>query len=189
MLAMNISSVSIRYGSPAQALRITVCIIPCAASGYAHENAWSMRRGLPSASTTRSSGPCTNPSGPASSAPLSLRVLPGPVRRRQRLGIRRLVTERARRIDRAQQHLQHVQRAAGMEAVAVRADPAHRVHRHRAARPSRCARGPSCRSMRSAVDSLLSNAAAASSRAMRRMVSAGMPQRSLTASGEYCGSR
>ena len=33
MLAMNISRVSIRCGSPAHALRMTVCIIPCAASG------------------------------------------------------------------------------------------------------------------------------------------------------------
>ena len=33
MLAMNISRVSILYGSPACALRMTVCIIPCADSG------------------------------------------------------------------------------------------------------------------------------------------------------------
>jgi hypothetical protein len=33
MLAMNIISVSIRYGSPACALRMTVCSMPCAASG------------------------------------------------------------------------------------------------------------------------------------------------------------
>ena len=37
MLAMNRNSMSIVYGSPAQALRITVCIMPCTASGYAHE--------------------------------------------------------------------------------------------------------------------------------------------------------
>ena len=54
------------------------------------------------------------------------------VRRRHRLRERRLIAEAARRIHRTQQHLQHVQRAAGVEAVAVRADPAHRVHRHRA---------------------------------------------------------
>ena len=110
------------------------------------------------------------------------------VGRRNRPRERRLVAERTGRIDRAQQQLQHVQRAAGVEAVAVRADAAHRMHRHRPpghrgvlAAP---AVGPRDRQL-----SLLSKAAAASSRAMRRMVSAAMPQRSLTASGEYCGSR
>ena len=33
MFAMNISRVSMRCGSPACALRMTVCIIPCADSG------------------------------------------------------------------------------------------------------------------------------------------------------------
>ena len=37
MLAMNSNSTSIVCGSPAQALRITVCIMPCTASGYAQE--------------------------------------------------------------------------------------------------------------------------------------------------------
>ena len=46
-------------GSPAQALRITLCSMPCAANGCSHENALSMRRGVPSASTSRSSGACT----------------------------------------------------------------------------------------------------------------------------------
>ena len=57
----------------------------------------------------------------------------GTIRRRNRLRIRRLVAERTRRIDRAEQQLQQVQRAAGVEAVAVRADAAHRMHGHRAA--------------------------------------------------------
>ena len=56
-----------------------------------------------------------------------------PVGRRNRPRERRLVTKTARRIDRAQQQLQQVQRAAGVEAVAVRGDAAHRVHRHRPA--------------------------------------------------------
>ena len=77
MFAMNISSVSMRYGSPATALRITVCSMPCAASGYSQLNALSIRRGSPRSSTTRSAGACGNPSGAASSAPLSLRALPG----------------------------------------------------------------------------------------------------------------
>ena len=50
MLAMKISSVSSRYGSPRVALVITVCIRPCADSGCSQENAWSMRIGVPSAS-------------------------------------------------------------------------------------------------------------------------------------------
>ena len=49
MLAMKISSVSMRYGSPRNALVITLCIRPCAESGCSHENAWSMRIGAPSA--------------------------------------------------------------------------------------------------------------------------------------------
>ena len=46
MLAMKISSVSIGYGSPRQALVMTLCIMPCTASGYSHENALSMRTGV-----------------------------------------------------------------------------------------------------------------------------------------------
>ena len=50
MFAMNSSSVSIGYGSPATALAITMCIMPCAAIGDSHEYALSMRSGPPSAS-------------------------------------------------------------------------------------------------------------------------------------------
>ncbi len=56
MLAMNSSSVSMRYGSPLAALLITMCITPCADSGVSHEYALSMRSGLPSRSMTSSSG-------------------------------------------------------------------------------------------------------------------------------------
>ena len=59
--------------------------------------------------------------------------LAGAVRRRDGLRKRRLVAERTRAVDRAEQQLQQVQCAAGVEAIAVRADAAHRVHRHRAA--------------------------------------------------------
>ena len=62
------------------------------------------------------------------------------VRRRNRPRERRLVAEGAGRIDRAEQQLQQVQRAAGVEAVAVRADAAHRVHRHRPADHLACSR-------------------------------------------------
>ena len=67
MLAMKMRSVSIGYGSPRQALVMTLCIIPCTASGYSHENALSMRTGRPSSSTKRSSGSAGQPSGAPSS--------------------------------------------------------------------------------------------------------------------------
>ena len=44
-LAMYIKSVSIGYGSPFQALAMTMCIMPWAAIGASHENALSMRPG------------------------------------------------------------------------------------------------------------------------------------------------
>ena len=52
---------------------------------------------------------------------------------RDRLGIGRLVAPGARRIDRAKQHLQQMDRAAGLEAVGVGGNAAHRVHRDRPA--------------------------------------------------------
>ena len=67
MLAMKIISVSMRYGSPRQALVITLCIRPCTESGYSQENPLSMRTGAPSSSTNRSSGAPGQPSAsPAS---------------------------------------------------------------------------------------------------------------------------
>ncbi len=53
--------------------------------------------------------------------------------RRDRLGEGRLVAEPAGRVDGAQQHLQHMDCAAGMETVGMRRDAAHRMHRDRAA--------------------------------------------------------
>ena len=56
------------------------------------------------------------------------------VRRRMRLdrlGIRRFEAEPAGTIDRADQHLQHVKRACGLESVRMGRNPAHRVKRHR----------------------------------------------------------
>ena len=67
MLAMKIISVSIGYGSPRHALVITLCIIPCTASGYSHENALSIRTGVPSSLTNRSSGSAGQPSASPSS--------------------------------------------------------------------------------------------------------------------------
>ena len=63
--------------------------------------------------------------------------LVGPAERARpgRAGARvgRLVAPAARHIDAADQQLQHVQRAAGLEAVGVGRDAAHGVHRHRPA--------------------------------------------------------
>ena len=53
--------------------------------------------------------------------------------RRRGLRERRLVAEAARAIDRAQQHLQQMDGAAGLEAVGMRADAAHRMHGDRPA--------------------------------------------------------
>ena len=52
--------------------------------------------------------------------------------RRRRLGERWFVTKPAGAIDAAQQHLQQMDRPAGLEAVAVGRDPAHRVNGNRA---------------------------------------------------------
>ena len=45
--------------------------------------------------------------------------------------IRRFSAEIARSVERTQQHLDQMQRAAGMKSVGVGGNPAHRVHRHR----------------------------------------------------------
>ena len=64
------------YGSPAHALAITMCIMPWEASGASQENALSMRSGVPAPSTSRSSGPCTKPSGMPSSGVFAATFLP-----------------------------------------------------------------------------------------------------------------
>ena len=53
--------------------------------------------------------------------------------RRDGLRVRRAGAEIAGAVERAEQHLDQVQRAARLEAVRMRGDPAHRVHRDRAA--------------------------------------------------------
>ena len=53
--------------------------------------------------------------------------------RMRRFRIWRLETKTARGLDRAQKKLQHMQRAAGLEAVRMRRDTAHCMHRHRTA--------------------------------------------------------
>ena len=90
-----------------------------------------MRCGLPSASTSRSSGPCGKPSGAPFSGVFGSLGTRGTVRRRRRARERRLVAEAAGAIDRAEQDLQQMQHPAGLEAVGMRRDAAHGVHRHR----------------------------------------------------------
>ena len=59
---------------------------------------------------------------------------PGGLRaRRRRLRERRLVAKAARHVDAAEQHLQQMQRAAGVEAVGMGRDAAHRMHADRPA--------------------------------------------------------
>ena len=72
MFAMKIISVSMGYGSPRHAFVMTLCITPCTASGYSHENALSMRTGAPSSSMKRSSGAAGQPSGPLASGVFGL---------------------------------------------------------------------------------------------------------------------
>ena len=74
MLAMKIISVSSRYGSPRVAFVITVCIRPCADSGASHENAWSIRIGVPSSWIASSSGLAGKPSGAALSGVFGLSI-------------------------------------------------------------------------------------------------------------------
>ena len=87
----------------------------------------------PSASTARSSGPRGKPSGGPSSGLPGVTLWCGLGWTRHGLGVGRLEAEAARRLDRAEQQLQQVQRAAGLEAVGVRGDAAHGVHGHRPA--------------------------------------------------------
>jgi hypothetical protein len=135
MLAMKISSVSMRYGSPRQALVMTLCISPCTDSGYSHEKALSMRTGEPSSLTKRSSG---SPASPAPCRPAAVGLHRARVVGRARAGRdgpreRRLVAEPAGPVDGAQQRHQDRQRTDGLEAVAVRRQAAHRVEGHRIA--------------------------------------------------------
>ncbi len=92
-----------------------------------------MRIGVPSPSTSRSSGLVTKPSGSPRSGVFGLAaVLAGRlVGRRRAPWIGRLEAEAARNVDGAEQQLQQVQRAAGLEAVRVGRDAAHRMHRDR----------------------------------------------------------
>jgi hypothetical protein len=98
------------------------------------------------------------------------------------LGVGRLEAEAAGHLDRAQQDLQHMQRAAGLEAVGMGRDAAHGVEA--TGRPIIL----SCRSPRKSVQGWSSSIGfveghAGDSAAMARMRSGGMPQRSATASG------
>ncbi len=134
MLAMYMNSVSIWYGSPAWALAITVCISPCADIGASQVNALSMRTGVAVVLQQQVLGAARIAQRHAGQHGVRLCAFADGLRTgRDRPGERRLVAPGARRIDGTQQHLQHVNGAAGVEPVGMRGDAAHRVHRHRAA--------------------------------------------------------
>ena len=133
---------------------------------------------------SRSSGPVGKPSGMpgerrAGSDGLAGRLL----RRRAGFGNGGLKRKPPGQSIRAEQHLQQVERAAGVEAVAN----APRCRAWRAWPPAgrRCSRAgaPSSRSRAMSSVIVCSKATSAISAAMRRMASAGTPQRAAAASG------
>ena len=135
---------------------MTLCIRPCTDSGYSQEKALSMRTGLPSSSTNRSSGSAGQPSAMPSSGVLGCTAC-GVVRRlgagRNRARERRLVAEAAGPVDGAEQRHQDRQRADGVEAVGMRRQAAHGVEGHRVAGDGVVLLAPGCRSRRSAARS------------------------------------
>ena len=110
-----------------------MCISPWADIGFSQVNALSMRWGLPFSSSSRSLGAAREAQVRAiqrgSGTAVAVRGGVG----LNRFGVGRFEAEAAGHLDGAQEDLQHMQRAAGLEAVRVRRHPAHRVHRHRAA--------------------------------------------------------
>ena len=129
-----------------------MCIRPWAAIGASQEKALSMRSGVPSASTSRSSGAVTKPSGGPGSGVFGVDLRPAcrPASPPGGAGFGkgRLVAKAARHIDRAEQDLQQVEGAAGLEAVGMGRDAAHRMHRDRAAEHRRRGGGRPSRSRR-----------------------------------------
>ena len=112
-----------------------MCIRPWAASGASQEYALSMRCGVPSGIDQQVLRPHREAERHAGSGVSGAvgrpagRLRPGGDRLREG----RLVAEAAGQIDRAEQDLQQVQRAAGLEAVGMGRDAAHGVHRDRPA--------------------------------------------------------
>ena len=71
-----INNKSILYGSPAQALLITMCIKPCAERGCSQLKALSILVGFPSLSISRSLGDVGKPSGIPSNGLFALESFP-----------------------------------------------------------------------------------------------------------------
>ena len=167
-----------------------MCIMPWAASGASQEKALSIRRGVPSASTSRSSGPCGKPSGGPGSGVFAAAPVaglpPGCDRRRRGPREGRLVAEAAGRIDApssicsrciARQVWKPLEWAEMPRMACMR--PAGRSSCRAAGRPnrSRAARSRSAARRRRAP-------------ARRRCAGWSRPacrSRSATASGAYCG--
>ena len=191
MFVMYMKSVSIGYGSPLWAFVITRCSMPWAASGASQENALSIRRGVPSVSTRRSSGPVGKPSGgpgngrPGTTSPAFPAGL-GPVG--IGLGYGGLY-----------------RKPPGTSIVPSRI--CSRCRARQVWKPLACAEMPrmacmltgrpivcECRRPQTSVQGTstaiaCSNAVCASSAAIRRMVAAGMPVLRATASGLYWSAR
>ena len=185
MLAMNMNSVSIGYGSPARSV----------ADHRVHQAVRGERRfpgerlvdaqrlaRVVDQQIFRAMREAERRSGQRL-ARLHFAGLAGGLGRRNRPRIRRLVAEAARRIDRAEQHLQKMQRAAGVEAVGMRRDAAHRVHRDRRPIIFSCRR-PVLSVQGSAARSSVERGCASSARC-GGWSAAAMPQLSPTASGAY----
>ena len=76
IFAIYIKRTSILYGSPFQALLMTICIKPCADNGFSQLYALSILSGFSSSSVRRSSGDVGNPNGIPPIGVLGFTILP-----------------------------------------------------------------------------------------------------------------
>ena len=182
MFAMKIISVSMRYGSPRQALVITLCIMPCTDSGYSQENALSMRTGPPSLVDEQIVGLGRPAQRQAGERRIRLHAfglfgvfasggMPRGNGALWRKPPGRSMVPSKRHQDR--------QRAYGLKAVGMRGEPAHRVERDRIAGDRFRARMPQLSVQAIGSSIFWSRAVTPISCARRRMVAAGYAGDSL----------
>ena len=179
MFAMYMNSVSIWYGSPAQALVMTMCIMPCAASGASQVNALSMRIGVPSSSSSRSCGPLRKTQRHAGQHGVRLAALARPGRQPAGSASDRRLVAPGPRAYRSRQAASAADASRGRSGTRW-SGPRCRAWRasRPGGRPSFRAGGRTYRSRADRSSIAWLNATSASSVAMRRIVAAGMPQRS-----------
>ena len=166
---------------------MTMCISPCAEIGASQENALSMRVRLAVGVDQQVLRPARKAEMRARQRLVGAEMLGPAMRRRMRLDrlrIRRLEAEAARAVDRADQHLQHVQRARRLEAVGMGREAAHGVERHRPADKASW-RSPFMSVQGWSMTIASSKATRAISAARPRIVSAATPVSAATASGAY----